>query len=129
MKRLLATLALACIILPGAPSAFSAEQKIVAAHDLLKAFTDNRNAAEEQYLGKIILINGVVLATGISKYMTPNVELSDRKDGVTQVICVLPRLDADKLSGFAPGQNVTMSGKVYKHSSGRMIVKECGIVE
>ena len=129
MKRLLVALALACIMLTGSPTAFGAEQKTVAAHDLLKAFIDNHNAAEEKYLGKTIRINGVVLATGISKYMTPNVELSDRKDGVTQVICVLPRLDVDKLSGFAPGQNVTMSGRVYKHSSGRMIVKECGTVD
>ena len=108
-----------------AQTAEIAEPAAITAHDLLKAFTDNPGAAETQYLGKTVRIKGVVLSTGISRYMTPNVELSDRAGGTLQAVCVLPRFDADKLSGFTPGQSVTMSGRVYKHFSGRMLIKDC----
>lgn len=108
---------------------FGEEQKTITAHDLLKAFTDDPGAAEAQYLNKTVRIEGIVASTGISKYMTPNVELSDRADGTVQAVCVMPRLDADKLSGFTPGQSVTMSGKVYKFYSGRMVIKECKTAE
>ncbi|MCL2029275.1 MAG: OB-fold putative lipoprotein [Deltaproteobacteria bacterium] len=102
-----------------------AEPAAITAHDLLKAFTDDPGAAEKLYLGKTVRIKGIVLSTGISRYMTPNVELSDRAGGTLQAVCVLPRLDADKLSGFTPGRSVTMSGRVYKHFSGRMVIKDC----
>ena len=108
---------------------FSAEQEVITAYDLLKTFTDDQSAAEEQYLNKIVQIEGVVVSTGISRFMTPNVELSDTADGAVQAVCVLPRLDADKLSDFKPGQSVTMSGKVYKFYSGRMVIKECKMAE
>ena len=108
---------------------FGEEQEAITARDLLRAFTDDHSAAEKKYLNKTMLIEGVVVATGISKYMTPNVELSDRAGGTVQAVCVMPRLDADKLSGFTPGQSVTMSGKVYKLYSGRMVIKECKTTE
>ena len=125
MKKALTVIALACALQMGSPGAFGAEPPTVTAHDLLKAFTDDRSAAETQYLGNTVRIKGIVLATGISRYMTPNVELSDRAGGVVQAICVLPRQDAEKLSGFTPGQDVTMAGRVYKYYSGRMVIKEC----
>jgi hypothetical protein len=125
MRTIMTTLALFGALSVWPPSASGAEERAIAASDLLKAFTDNRSAAEEQYLGKNIQVKGTVVSTGISRYMTPNVELAERAGGAVQAVCVLPRLDAEKLSDFKTGQNVTMSGRVYKYYSGRMVIKEC----
>ena len=129
MKKVLVVFLLACILLTGSSVVFGSEREVIPSHELVKAFADNRSAAEAQYLGKVVLVNGVVLSTGMSRYMTPNVVLSDRAKGDVQVICVLPRLDVGKLANFTPGQSVTMSGKVYRVSERGVITKECKVAE
>ena len=78
------------------------------------------------YLGKTVNINGVVVNTGISIYLTPNVMLSDKSDGSIYVICVLPRSDTGTLSGFKKGEQVSMTGRVYSSKiEGGVVIKEC----
>jgi len=128
MRRILAAFAFGCAFL-AAPAAMSgAEQAVIASHDLYKAVIADSGAVETLYLGKTILVKGIVISTGISRYMTPNVVLSDREGGEAQIICVLPRLDAGKLSDFKPGQIVTMSGRAHRLSE-RVVLKECKAVE
>ena len=128
MRRILAVFAL-CGALLAVPAGMSgAEQAVIASHDLYKAVIDNPGAVQEQYQGKTILVQGIVLSTGISRYMTPNVVLSDREGGEPQIICVLPRLDAGKLSDFKPGQRVTMVGRAHRLSE-RVVLKECRALE
>jgi hypothetical protein len=57
--------------------------------------------------------------------MTPTVMLSDREGGPVQVICVLPRLDAVKLSDFTANQSVVMSGRVNSLSERGVVLKDC----
>ena len=123
MKTIPAALVLCSVLLASASVAAGAE--VIESSELRKAFADDSKAAETRYLGKTILVNGIVLATGMSVYMTPNVTLSDREGGEVQVICVLPRLDAGKLADFTPGRRVTMSGKVYRLSERGVVLKEC----
>ena len=130
MRKILMAVILGSILLaaPGATS--GTEPASIAARDLRQAFADDYRAAEAQYLGKTVLVKGTVLSTGISKYMTPTVSLSDRTEGELHVICVLPRLDVNKLADFNPGQSVTMSGRVYSLSErGVVVVKECKTAE
>jgi len=87
---------------------------------------DNPKAAEEQYLNKTIQVTGIVVSKGISRYLTPTVTLSGSAGGPDMVICVLPRLDAGKLSDFQPGQRVTFSGRVQAMSR-LVIMKECRV--
>ena len=129
MRRTLAMFVLGCALLAGTAVASGAERIVISAHDLRKAAIDDRNAAEARYLNKTVRISGIVLSTGISRYMTPNVELSDREGGPVQAICVLPRLDAGKLSDFKPGQSATMSCRVHALSERAVILKECTAAE
>ncbi len=128
MRTIPGALTLGCVLLAGLP-ATGAEQAIVASHDLRQAFADDHSAAEARYLGKTVRVRGVVLSTGMSRYMTPNVVLSDREKGPVQIICVLPRLDVGKLSDFNPNQSVTMAGRVYRLSERGVVLKECKAAE
>ena len=129
MRTIPAALLLGLVLLAGPPAASGAERITIAAHELRKAFADDQGAAEARYLGKTVLVKGIVLSTGMSKYLTPTILLSEREGGPVQVICVLPRLDAGKLSDFKPGQSVTMSGRVYRLSENGVVLKECKAVD
>ena len=106
-----------------------ASQEVISAYDLRQAYNANSEVTRQQYLNKTIQIKGVVVSKGMSRYLTPNVELSDRKDGPVLAICVLPRLDMNKLSNYAPGQNVTFSGRVHALNENRIIIKESKTME
>lgn len=100
--------------------------KTVNARDFWQAFQNDREKAEKAYIGETVNLSGIVVSTGISVYMTPNVMLSDQAGGTAYVVCVLPRTDAGKLSGFRLGQQVTMTGRVYRgKAGGGIVVKEC----
>ena len=126
--RNLSIVILFCILLAGPSAVFGAEQEVISAQDLHKAAADNAKAAEAKYLNKTVQVKGIVVSKGMSKYLTPNVVLSSREGGQELIICVLPRLDAGKLSDFTPGQTVTMSGRVHRLGE-RVVMKECKFVE
>jgi len=127
MRRFLAVFILGCTLLMGPSAVFGSEIMVVTAQELHKAMTDDLKAAQAQYLSKTIQVKGIVVSKGISKYLTPNVVLSNSAGGPELVICVLPRLDAGKLSDFEPGQSVTFSGRVNSMST-RIVMKECTVV-
>ena len=128
MQRILALFIVGCILLIGPSTVFGAEPVVIAAYDIHKAASDDSKAADAQYLGKTILVKGIVVSKGISRYLTPTVTLSSREGGPELIICVLPRLDVGKLSNFEPGQSVTFSGRVQRLGE-RIILKECTAVE
>ena len=128
MRKLLAVLVFVCTLLIGPFSVFGTELLVISAHDFHKAATDDPTAARELYLGKTVQVSGIVVSKGISRYLTPNVVLSSHAGGPELIICVLPRLDAGKLSDFEPGQSVTFSGRVQRLSE-RVVMKECQVVK
>ncbi len=102
----------------------------VSAKEFWQELEADRPQAEAKYLGRTLNYTGVVVETGTSIYLTPNVMLSDRPDGPAYVICVLPRADAGRLSEFTKGEQVTMTGRVYRgKSGGGVVVKECRRVD
>jgi len=105
---------------------FSAEPQVITVQELQKALTDNRKETETQYLQKNIIVRGIVVSKGISRYLTPNVVLSVTAGGPELVICVLPRADTGKLSDFQIGQTVAFSGRVQAMSQ-RVVMKECKV--
>ena len=129
MKRIPAILILGCLLLAVPFAVSGTENEVLTVNDLKKAYADNPRAAEAKYLGNTVIVKGFVLSAAISRYLTPAVTLSDREGGEAQAICVLPRLDVGKLSGFKTGQSVTISGKVYRLSADRVVIKECSAVE
>lgn len=94
--------------------------------DFHQKFETDLKAAEDKYLGQTLDFHGIVVETGTSIYLTPNVRLSDQPDGQVYLICVLPRSDADKLDGFKKGDQVTVTGRVYRaKTGGGVVVKDC----
>jgi len=99
------------------------KNNILDVYELWSEFQNNTNA--DNYVGKTITVKGYVISTGISIYATPNVRLSNEKNGQIYVICVLPRTDFHKLSSFEQEQHVIMSGRVYRLSQNGVVLKEC----
>ena len=126
MRRFLAMFVFCCTMFMWPLMELSAEQPVITAQNLQRAIADDPKAAETLYLNKTILINGIVVSKGISRYLTPTVTLSGSAEGPEMVICVLPRFDAGKLSDFQLGQSVTFSGRVQAMSR-LVIMKECKV--
>ena len=98
----------------------------ISAKDFWLEFQNDKHTAESKYIGQTMNYTGVVVGTGISIYMTPNVMLSDNIDGSVYLICVLSRGDVDKLSQFKKGDTITMNGRVYRSKTGGgVVIKEC----
>ena len=129
MKKVLLTSLLGLALLLACSSISVASQEAISAADLFRAYQTNTPATKEKYLNKTIQINGVVVQTYMSRYMTPNVDLSDRANGDVMAICVLSRLDMGKLSNYTPGQTAAFSGRVHAFGENRVIIKDTQPVE
>jgi hypothetical protein len=129
MRKIFTALVLFGVMFAEAGVVYGTETTPTAVRDLRQAFAGNRAEADARYLGETVPVTGVVLSTGISRYMTPTVMLSDHAGGELYVICVLPRLDVGKLSDFEPGQSVAMIGRVYRLSERGVVLKECKAAE
>lgn len=92
---------------------------------LWREFKDDQDKAEARYAKGRVRVTGVVAETGMSRYATPNVRLSDKEGGTVYVICVLPRADVFKLSSFTVGGRATLSGEYRHHYNGPIVIKEC----
>jgi len=92
-------------------------------------------AAKAQYMDKTVQIKGIVVDKGMSRYMTPYVELSENGKGPAPALCVLPYVGvaywnrSAQLSDFKQGQTVTMSGRVHNITKERVVLKECKAVD
>ena len=124
MQRVLMVCVIGCMVLAGAPLLFCAEPIAISAHELHRAAAENTRAAEAQYLGKNVVVRGIVVSRGMSRYLTPTVVLSSHAGGPELVICVLPRLDVAKLSDYEPGQTAVFSARVHRLSPERVVLKE-----
>ena len=132
MKKTIVTVSIASIIILNVLLIFNAKavsdtyekNNILDVYELWSEFQNNRTKADN-YIGKIISVKGFVISTGISIYATPNVRLSNEKNGQIYAICVLPRADFHKLSSFEQEQQVIMSGRVYRLSQNGVVLKEC----
>ena len=130
-SKLLFLALLTILVLNFAQLAFSQDEiQTINAKDFWQEFNDDMDAAKAKYIGQTMNFTGVVVDTGVSIYMTPNVRLSDSPDGIAYLICVLPRADMGKLSEFKAGEQVTMNGRVYSSKAGGgVVIKECKRVD
>lgn len=128
--KLLTTALLALLTIALAGPAFAQDPPTISVKDFWQEFETDRQAAEAKYIGMALNYTGVVLDTGTSIYLTPNIMLSDSPVGQTYLICVLPRADADKLADFKKGDQVIMTGRVYRSKAGGgVVIKECKRVD
>ena len=137
MKRILcAVLMVVCFASYAWSTATSrAEEKIFAPQELPNAFAENPNEARNQYMGKTVQIKGIVVDKGMSRYMTPYVELSKSGKEPTPARCVLPYSGLslwnrrEQLSDFEIGQTVTFSGRVHVLNENLVLLKDSMAVE
>lgn len=95
---------------------------------LWNAFQANPDAFRVKHAGTKLTLRAVVADTYISIYLTPVVSLVDKAGEDAKVICVLPRLDADKLSDFKKGETVVMTGNFYAAREEKIVIKQCQAV-
>ena len=128
MKRVSAIFTLACVLMVWVSTASGEAVEAISPYELRQASKNNLDAAREQYLNRQLLIKGVVVSTGMSRYLTPTVVLADLGE---EVICVLPYVGISifdrkaQLSDYRQGQTVTMSGRVHAMSLERLVLKDC----
>jgi hypothetical protein len=91
---------------------------------LWTAFKTDATAFREN-IGNKVTISAIVADTHISVYLTPVVSLVDKSGDEVKVICVLPRLDAGKLSSFKSGEKVKMVGNLYAAREEKIVIKQC----
>lgn len=105
-------------------------KEILPVKELQNAFMNDRPKAEKLYKNKTVTIKGVVVYVGPDVYALPSIEISDKKDGASMALCVLPVSDYLKLRKYSKGQTLVITGEardLYKESI--VIVKECKVVE
>lgn len=105
-------------------------KEIIPVKELRDAFINDRSKAEKLYKNKIVTLKGVVVYVGPDVYGLPSIELSDKKDGTSMTLCVLPVSDYLKLRKFSKGQTLVITGEardLYKESI--LVVKECKVEE
>ena len=137
MKKMLCAVAVVvCLAGYAWSSATSgAAEEVFAPRDLPRAFTENPGGARAQYMGKTVLIKGIVVDKGMSRFLTPYVELSENGKGPAFARCVLPysgmayRNRSARLAGFEQGQAVTMSGRVHVMNENIVLLKDSEAVE
>lgn len=127
MRRLtvLALLAFICLAAPAVAQSPPPLPAAITSLELWQAFQDDPQAAHKRYVNKVVTVSGIVVARDISQYLTPYIALSNKADGQSQVICVLPRTDALALAEFHEGQQVTMAGTGYGFSEKGVVLKRC----
>ena len=112
-----------------------AEQEIFKPQDLPNAFAANPDTAKDQYMDKTVQIKGIVVDKGMSRYMTPNIEISESGKDPAAAICVFPYSGIAywnrqaQIEPFEPGQTVVISGRVHSLSGNRVLLKESRLVE
>ncbi|MDR1696162.1 MAG: hypothetical protein LBR69_06005 [Endomicrobium sp.] len=120
MKKFMLFSAFVCCLTAYAAGAYAAEPAPVAA-----LFNDLTAKTISFEFDDPVTVTGFVIDTGISKYATPFVALSDTKGGRQYATCVLPRTDALKLRDFKKGEEVVIEGNFYSLRDDRVVIKKC----
>ncbi|OXA77408.1 tRNA_anti-like [Flavobacterium aquidurense] len=105
-------------------------KEIIPVKELQDAFVNDRSKAEKLYKNKKVTLKGIAVYVGPDIYALPSIELSDKKDGASMALCVLPVSDYLKLRKFSKGQTLVITGEardLYKESI--LVVKECQIIQ
>ena len=124
-------IAIASLLLLPALIQLAAAAERMAVLDIWRAFQDDLEAARERYVDEMMTLVGVVVDTGMSRFMTPTVSLSEQAGGEVRAICVLPRADFARMYDYKPGQEAAFVGRIYSASGNDrpVIVKECRAAE
>ena len=98
----------------------TAGTKSINAHNLLEEYKKDPSKKQPTYTGEEITVSGVVVYKGPDIHGLPSLELSDKVNGTSYVLCVFDSLDS--LNKVSKGDNLIISGKFHILSSSEMVV-------
>ncbi len=116
---------------PNQSAKMEKQENTITAQALGDAFVKDKAQAEKEYGKKVMRITGFAVFVGPDVYGLPSVELSDKKDGKSRILCVLPFTDYLKLRNVSKGNEVVMEGEVRSlyDKDQTVVVKECKIID
>lgn len=95
-------------------------EKPINVYDLLAEYKKDPSKKQPTYTGEDITISGVVVYKGADIHGLPSLELSDKANGTSYVLCVFDSFDS--LSQISEGSHLTITGKFHILSSDEMVV-------
>ena len=96
------------------------ETKSINAYNLLEEYKKDPSKRQPTYTGENITVSGVVVYNGPDIHGLPSLELSNKENGTSYVLCVFDSFDS--LNKISKGDNLTISGKFHIISSAEMVV-------
>lgn len=96
------------------------DTKSVNAYNLLEEYKKDPSKKQPTYTGENIVTSGVVVYKGPDIHGLPSLELSNKENGTSYVLCVFDSFDS--LNKVSKGDNLTISGKFHIVSSNEMVV-------
>ena len=96
------------------------ETKSINAYNLLEEYKKDPSKRQPTYTGENIVVSGVVVYKGPDIHGLPSLELSDKANGTSYVLCVFDSFDS--INKISKGDNLTVSGKFHIISSNEMVV-------
>ena len=96
------------------------ETESINAHTLLEEYKKDPSKRQPTYTGENIVVSGVVVYKGPDIHGLPSLELSDKANGTSYVLCVFGSFDS--INKISKGDNLTVSGKFHIISSNEMVV-------
>lgn len=107
------------------------QDTIITVKELYDAFKKDEAAATKKYGKETITIKGFAVFIGPDVYALPSVELSEKKDGKSRILCVLPFSDYLKLRKVSKGNEVVITGEVrgFYEKGDQVLLKQCEIDE
>ena len=96
------------------------ETKSINAYNLLEEYKKDPSKRQPTYTGENITVSGVVVYNGPDIHGLPSLELSDKANGTSYVLCVFDSFDS--INKISKGDNLTVSGKFHIISSNEMVV-------
>ena len=96
------------------------ETKSANTYNLLEEYKKDPSKRQPTYTGENITVSGVVVYKGPDIHGLPSLELSDKVNGTSHVLCVFD--SADSLNKISKGDDLTISGKFHIVSSDDMVV-------
>ncbi len=96
------------------------DTKSINAYNLLEEYKKDPSKRQPTYTGENIVVSGVVVYKGPDIHGLPSLELSNKENGTSYVLCVFDSLDS--LNKISKGDQLTVSGKFHIISSDEMVV-------
>jgi hypothetical protein len=108
---------------PASSAPMSADE--ISAEDLFAEYQKDKDAADNKYKGKVIVVRGTV---DTSKVDSTNPYITLKTSSlILRVQCIFSKSDSSTVSGLTKGQTVRVRGKVFGRI-GNVVLQDCNLL-